>query len=80
VNANEVARPDTAVTGLMALTVCAGSVTSITTGVNVPSRAAVYVPLDVLHQQTLLSVEPVPVAVVSKITVRVPDVSDVSVS
>jgi len=68
VTVKDVAEPDTAVIGLIAVTVRAGTVTAITTGVPVPSTAAAYVPPAVAEKQSWFPVEARPVAVVSNVT------------
>jgi hypothetical protein len=79
-NVIEVALADTAVAGLIQVTVCGGSVIAITTGNPPPLSATVYTPFEVVEKQILFPEDAVPVAIVSKVRLRVADVSDVATS
>ena len=74
VNVMVVAEPDSAATGLIAVTVCRGSETATATEVSA------YGPPDVDEKQILFPADAVPVPVVSNVTLNVADVSEVAVS
>ena len=79
-NVIEVAVADTAVAGLIQVTVCGGSVIAITTESPPLVRAAVYAPSDVVEKQILFPEDAVPVAIVLKVRLSIADVSDVATS
>ena len=79
-NVIEVADADTAVAGLIQVTVCGGSVIAITTGDPAVLSAAVYAPSEVVEKQILFPEDAVPVAIVLKVRLRVADVSDTATS